>query len=108
METQTQRIHWTPAGKAALRGRFARAGIAWQTIKTLTDLEVAIGRTLHHEYHQCSPAQKQDPATLAAMHDLYFVTDGLTGRPLEPLATRRRRLQEAEQKLLTLLGLTVG
>ena len=105
-EATTGRIRFTRAGQEALAARFARVGVTLTTLRTLDDVEDAIARVTHAEYHQLSPTEQADAETVEAIHDLDFITDRLWGRPLWPLDRRREHRQRAVEQLLIAFGLT--
>lgn len=105
-EATTGRIRFTRAGQEALAARFARVGVTLTRLRTLDDVEDAIARVTHAEYHQLSPTEQDDPALTDPIDDLHFITDGVTGRPLTPLTVRRYRMNVALDRLWAAIGLT--
>ncbi len=66
-------------------------------------METAITHVTCAEYRSLSKAEKESPVA-DAIDDLYFILDGVEGRPLLPLEQRRQRMDRAVQKLLELCG----
>lgn len=99
LDLSTQQIRFTRSGQAALAKRFARRGIRLQQLRTLEDVETAIAHVAYAEYRNLSHTEKESPVA-DAIDDLYFIIDGILGKPLLPLAQRRRRAERAEQQLL--------
>ena len=107
LDPQTQRVRFTRAGRDALARRFARSGVDLRRLLTLEEVEDAIATVVAREYRRLTPQQEDDEAVTDAIDDLHFIVHGVTGRPLAPLAERRRRMREAERKRLDLFGITV-
>lgn len=103
-DATTGRLRFTRAGQEALAARFARVGIALTRLRTLDDVEDAIARVTHAEYHRLSPTEQDEAAAIEAIHDLDFITDRLWGRPLWPLNRRREQRRRALEHLLTAFG----
>ena len=79
----------TQRGRAALASRFARWGIALDSLRTVEDWERAIAKVIVREYNALTPEQRADSATVRPIYDLQFVTDSLNGIPPQPIAERR-------------------
>ena len=79
----------TQKGRAALAPRFARWGIALDSLRTVEDWERAIARVIVRDYNALTPEQRADSATVRQIYDLQFVTDSLNGIPPQPIAERR-------------------
>ena len=69
-------------------------------------METAITHVTCAEYRNLSKAEKESPVA-DAIDDLYFILDGVEGRPLLPLEQRRQRMDRAVQKLLELCGIAL-
>ena len=79
----------TQKGRAALTPRFARWGIALDSLRTVEDWEDAIAEVIVRDYNALAPEQQADSATVRQIYDLQFVTDSLNGIPPQPIAERR-------------------
>ncbi len=104
LDLSTQQIRLTRSGQAALAKRFARRGIRLQQLRTLGDVENAITHVTCAEYRDLSNIEKESPVA-EAIDDLYFILDGIEGRPLLPLKQRRERMDRAVQTLFESFGL---
>ena len=106
LDPQTQRVRFTRTGQAALAKQFARCGVDLRRLRTLEEVEDAIGTVTYCEYRRLTPAQQDDPALNDAIDDLHFITDAVRGRPILPIEERRRRRSEAIDKLFAAIGIT--
>jgi len=84
-----ERFHWTQKGREVPGPRFARQGIAIDTLRTADDIEDAVTCVIQAEFAELTPHQQTDRHRINQIYDLQFVTDPLRGVPPEPLESRR-------------------
>lgn len=98
-----ERFRWTQKGREVLGPRFARQGIAIDTLSTADDIEDAMTDVIQAEFAELTPHQQTDRDRINRIYDLQFVTDPLRGVPPEPLESRRAArnavLREITQRL---------